>query len=89
MPATSILITHNEMRKHQEQETVRPLCRAIPDVVSWFGCWWMITPEGWLRIADTNVVRCLDRIRRRFDNVLDTGMGVPPDDPADGNQNLA
>jgi hypothetical protein len=49
----------------------------------------MITPEGWLRIADANVARCLDRIRRRFDNVLDTGVGASPDAPADSNQNPA
>lgn len=77
MPATSVLISNEEMHQHQVDGDARPLCPPIPDFCWWFGAWWMITPEGWLRVADTNFARGLDRIRRRFDNLQERGM-IPP-----------
>jgi predicted transcriptional regulator len=74
MPATSLLMTHYEMRKHQAEGRVRPLHDEIPEIVSWYRAWWRLTTEGWLRISDSDFTRQLDRIRMRLDTAQESSM---------------
>ena len=67
MPATSLVITHHEMQVAQERGTVRPLCRSIPEFCKWYGTWWLLAADGWLRITDSHLASRLDRIQMRLD----------------------
>lgn len=80
MPATSVLISNQEMQQHQLEGTARPLSPGIPDFISWYEAWWTATPDGWLRVADTNITRTLNRVRRRFDTLRERGV-APYADP--------
>jgi hypothetical protein len=67
MPATSLLISHREMQAAQEHGKVRPLCQAIPEFCKWYGTWWLLSADGWLRITDAHLAGRLDRIQMRLD----------------------
>lgn len=66
MPATSLVLTHHEMQVAQEHGNVRPLCRSIPEFCKWYGAWWLLAADGWLRITDSHLASRLDRIQMRL-----------------------
>ena len=83
MPATSLLISHHEMQVNQEAGRVRPLCAAIPEFCRWYGAWWLLSADGWLRITDAHLAGRLDRIRNRLDTAEETGTCLSPQPVAD------
>lgn len=72
MPATSLLISHHEMRIAQDKGNVRQLCRDIPEIRKWYGAWWLLCGEGWLRITDSYLADRLNRIKMRLDTAEET-----------------
>lgn len=69
MPATSLMITAQQMRREDEHGRVRRLHPDMPEIRKWGGAWWIASPDpvGWLRITDTHLSSRLDHIRRRLD----------------------
>jgi len=79
MPATSLLISHHEMRRAQEKGDVRQLCHDIPEFCKWYGAWWLLAAEGWLRITDAYIAGRLDRIKMRLDIAEEARACCPPE----------
>lgn len=73
MPATSLLITAQQMLREQERGTVRDLHPDIPEFRKWYGAWWIQSPDpvGWLRVTDEFIAHRLDRIKIRLDTAED------------------
>lgn len=67
MPATSMLITNQQMHREREHGRVRDLHPDIPEFCKWYGSWWIQSPDGWLRITDTHLSSRLERVKRRLD----------------------
>jgi hypothetical protein len=69
MPATSLLVTNQQMRQEQEQGRVRVLHPDLPEFCRWYGAWWIRSPDpaGWLRVTDDHLRRLLDQIKTRLD----------------------
>jgi hypothetical protein len=67
VPATSLLISHHEMQTEREHVRVRQLHRDIPELCNWYGAWWLLSADGWLRITDSHLASRLDRIQLRVD----------------------
>jgi len=69
MPATSLLITAQKMRREQEEGRVRYLHPEIHEFLRWCGVWWIQSadPPGWLRVTDSWLASRLDRIKLRLD----------------------
>lgn len=69
MPATSLLITAQKMRREQEEGRVHDLHPEISEFRKWFGSWWVQSadPAGWLRVTDEYIASRLDRIKMRLD----------------------
>lgn len=76
MPATSLLITAERMRKEQEAGRVHDLHPDIPEFRKWWGSWWLqsVDPAGWLRVTDAYLSARLDRIKTRLDIAEDNRM---------------
>lgn len=75
MPATSLLISHHQMRIAQDKGDVRQLCRDIPEIRKWYGAWWLLSGEGWLRITDSHLADRLNRIKMRLDTAEEARVG--------------
>ena len=67
MPATSLVITSQEMRAALITGRARPLSDAIPELVKHWGDWWVSSPDGWLKITDTHLASRFDQARTRMD----------------------
>ena len=67
MPATSLMITHNEMGNAFTAGRARTLCQAIPEFVRYWDDWWVSSPDGWLRITDTHLASRLNLVCARLD----------------------
>jgi len=74
MPATSLMISHQEMRDAQEAGRTRPLSPDITDFVKYRGDWWLRSPEGWLRITDSYLASRFDAVRARLDLAEDDAI---------------
>ncbi len=69
------LITHDQMRQALTQQIAHPLAPLITDFVHHQDCWWITSPDGWLRIEDAELSRTLDRQQQRF------ASGIYPPSP--------
>jgi hypothetical protein len=67
MPATSLVITNQEMRAAIITGRARPLTDTIPELVKHWGDWWVSSPDGWLKITDTHLASRFDQARTRMD----------------------
>jgi hypothetical protein len=67
MLAAALVISHREMRVAAAAGRARQLIDEIPEFRRYCGQWWVISPEGWLRITDTHLAGCLDTVKMRLD----------------------
>lgn len=72
MLTAALVIPHREMHVAAANGRVRQLTEEIPEFRRYQGCWWVVSPEGWLRITDTHLATCLDTIRTRIDIAEET-----------------
>jgi hypothetical protein len=79
MLATSLLLTAREMQIAESEGRVRPLSGDIDEIRRYYGYWWIMCPDGWLRITDAHLTQRLDRIRQRLDIAEDDS---PTSEPA-------
>ncbi len=75
MPATSLIITHQEMGNARDAGRARPLSPAITEFIKYWGDWWVSSAEGWLRITDTHLASRLDIVRARLDTAGEDAAG--------------
>lgn len=50
------MITHTAMTAALDHGAARPLSWLVPDYVRYDDAWWLLTPPGWLRIDDPELL---------------------------------